>query len=106
VRRFDSCYRNIRLFTVDFDFPNVGSNGSTLQDFTTTESFPLGSHVIQWGFGSDASAIEDLQIQFKFIDTDTLRMGLVNPTGGAINGGVITTQFVVGEFNTDLEETI
>lgn len=106
MRRFDSCYRNVRLFSVAFDYPNVGSNGSLQQDFSTTESFPLGTHVIQFGFGSDATAIEDLQISFKFVDTDTLRMNLVNPTGGAIDGGVITTQFVTGEFNTDLAETI
>ncbi len=106
VRRLDTIYRNVRLFEVDFDFPNVGSNGSVQQDFTTTASFPLGSHIINWGFGSDATAIEDLQINFTFVDVDTLRMVLINPTGGAINGGIITTQFVTGEFNTDLIETI
>lgn len=99
-------YRNIRSFESTFDYPNVSSNGSVSQDFTTTASFPLGSHVIQWGFGGDATAIQDLNITFKFVDTDTLRMTLINPTGGAIDGGAILTQFVTGEFNSDLAETI
>jgi hypothetical protein len=106
MRRLDTCYRNIRLFSVDFDYPNVNSNSTVIQDFTTTAGFPLGTHILTWGFGSDATGIEDLLLQFKFVDVDTLRMTLTNNTGGAINAGVITTQFVTGEFNEDLEETI
>ena len=106
MRRLDTCYRNVRLFEIDFDYPNVGSNGTLSVDITTTASFPLGSHIVSWGFASDAQAIEDMIIQFILVDTDTLRMTLINPTGGAIDGGVITTQFLVGEFNTDLLETI
>lgn len=106
MRRLDTVYRNLRLFSVDFDYPNVLANGTVVQDFATTASFPLGTHILTWGFGSDATGIEDLTLQFKFVDVDTMRMTLTNNTGGAIDAGVITTQFVTGEFNTDLEETI
>jgi len=106
MRRLDTVYRNVRLFEVDFDYPNVVANGTVSQDFSTTASFPVGTHIIQWGFGEAAGVLEDLIIQFKFVDTDTLRMVLENPTGGAIDGGTILTQFVTGEFNTDLIETI
>ncbi len=106
MRRLDTVYRNIRSFEVDFDYPNVNSNGTVSQDFSTTQSFPVGTHIINWGFGEDAQSVEDLLIQFLFVDVDTLRMVLQNPTGGAIDGGQILTQFVTGEFNTDLVETI
>lgn len=106
MRRLDSVYRNIRSFEVDFDFPNVNSNSTVSQDFSTTATFPVGTHVIQWGFGEAAGVLEDLVIQFKFVAADTLRMVLNNPTGGSIDGGTILTQFVTGEFNTDLVETI
>lgn len=106
MRRLDTVYRNVRSFEVDFNYPNVGSNSTVSQDFTTTASFPVGTHIIQWGFGEAAGVLEDLLIQFKFVGTDTLRMVLTNGTGGAIDGGTILTQFVTGEFNTDLVETI
>lgn len=107
MRRFDSCYRNIRLYEVDIDFPNVVSNGSVSADIATTQSFPLGTHIITFGFNdADAVDIDDMMIQFYFVNVDTLRYTLFNPTGGAINPGIITCQFVVGEFNSDLLETI
>lgn len=106
MRRLDTVYRNLRLFSVDFDYPNVNSNSTVTQDFATTAGFPIGTHILTWGFGSDATGIEDLLLQFKFVDVDTLRMTLTNGTGGAIDAGVITTQFVTGEFNTALEETL
>lgn len=106
MRRMDTCYRNIRMFEVDIDFPNVNSNSTVSGDITTVESFPLGSHIMQYGFGSDATDIEDMILQFKFVAADTLRYTLQNPTGGAINPGIITTQFCIGEFNSDLVEAI
>lgn len=104
MRRLDTVYRNVRNFEVDIDFPNVGSNGTVSADVTTTQSFPLGTHILQWGFGSDASDIDDLLLQFKFVSVDTLRYTLQNPTGGAIDPGNITMQFCVGEFNSDIAE--
>lgn len=106
MRRLDSVYRNIRSFEVDFDYPLVNSNSSVSQDFSTTQTFPVGTHIIQWGFGEAAGNIEDLIIQFRFVDSNVLRLVLNNPTGGNIDGGTILTQFVTGEFNTDLVETI
>ena len=105
MRRLDTCYRNVRNFEVDIDFPNVNSNQTISGDVTTTQSFPLGTHILQFGFGSDATDIDDMIIQFKFVAVDTLRYTLQNPTGGAINPGLITCQFCVGEFNSDIAET-
>lgn len=107
MRRLDSVFRDVRSFqAVDVDFPNVVSNGSVSVDIPTTESFPLGTHLISWGFQTDASDIDDMQITMYFTDVDTLRVTLTNPTGGAINPGVITVNFVTGLFNEDLIETI
>ena len=106
MRRLDSVYRNIRMFEVDHDFPSVGSNSSVANDVTTALSFPLGTHVIQWGFGSDATSLQDLILQVAFVDTNTLRMILFNPTAGAVDPGLVTVQLVTGEFNSDLVEPI
>ncbi len=101
MRRLDTCYRNLRLFSVDFDYPNVNSNSTVFQDFVLTQTFPLGTHILTWGFGSDATGIEDMVLQFKFVDVDTMRMTLNNLTGGAIDAGVITPQFVTREFSRE-----
>lgn len=106
MRRFDTVFRNIRSFEVAVDFPNVNSNQTISNDVVTTESFPLGTHILSWGFGSDATDIDDMILQFYFVDTDTLRYTLQNPTGGAIDPGSIDVQFVTGEFNPDLVEPI
>lgn len=104
MRRLDTCYRNIRAFEFDIDLPNVVSNGTVSQDVTTTETFPLGTHVISWGVLSDATTLENLVVTFLFVDTDTLRVVLFNPTGGAIDPANITFQFLTGEFNSDLDQ--
>ena len=107
MRRLDTVFRNIKVFSgVAVDFPNVNSNGTVSGDVTTTASFPLGTALISWGFEVDASAIQDMQIQFIFVDADTLRFTLRNPTGGAIDAGSLDMFFVTGEINTDLSETI
>lgn len=105
MRRLDTCFRNIRAFEFDIDLPNVGSNSTVSQDVTTTESFPLGTHVISWGVSSDATSMQDLVATFLFVNTDTMRVTLNNLTAGAIDPGNITFQFLTGEFNSDLDQT-
>lgn len=107
MRRLDTVFRNVRVFSgVAVDFPSVNSNQTLSGDIATAASFPLGTALLAWGFESDASAIQDMQIQLIFINTDTLRWTLSNPTGGAIDAGALDMFFVTGEVNTDLSETI
>lgn len=106
MRRFDTVFRNIKVFQpISVDFPNVPSNGTVSGDVTTVTSFPLGTALIAWGFLEDASVIEDMQIQFIFINVDTLRFTLSNPTGGAIDAGALDMWFVTGELNPDIDDT-
>ncbi len=106
MRRFDTVFRNIKVFQpISVDFPNVIANGTVSGDITTVTSFPLGTALIAWGFLEDASVIEDMQIQFIFINTDTLRFTLSNPTGGAIDAGALDMWFVTGELNPDIDDT-
>jgi hypothetical protein len=106
MRRLDTVFRAIKVFQpVSVDFPDVPSNGTVSGDITTVTSFPLGTALLSWGFLEDASVIADMQIQFIFIDTDTLRFTLSNPTGGAINAGALDMFFVTGELNPDIDDT-
>jgi hypothetical protein len=106
VRRYDTVFRNIKVFQpVAVDFPNVNSNSTVSGNITTVTNFPLGTAVLSWGFLEDAGVIADMQIQFVFIDVDTLRFTLENPTGGAIDAGSLDMFFVTGELNTDIDDT-
>ena len=107
VRRFDTVFRNVRVFAgVAVDFPNVVANSTVSQNISTTASFPLGTALLAWGFETDATDLEDLQITFDFTAVDTLRVQLTNPTGGNIDPASHDMFFVTGEINTDLSETI
>ena len=106
MRRLDTVFRNIKTFQpVTVDFPNVGSVSTISGDITTVSSFPFGTALIAWGFLEDASVIADLQIQIIFINADTLRFTLSNPTAGAINAGPLDMWFVTGELNADIDDT-
>lgn len=106
MRRFDTVFRNIKVFQpVAVDFPNVNSNSTVSGDITTVTTFPFGTALIGWGFLEDAGVIQDMQIQFIFIDANTLRFTLENPTGGAIDAGSLDMWFVTGELNPDIDDT-
>lgn len=106
MRRFDTVFRNIKVFQpVSVNFPNVGSIATISGDITTVTNFPFGTALIAWGFLEDASIIQDLQIQFIFINADTLRFTLSNPTAGAIDAGALDMWFVTGELNADIDDT-
>lgn len=106
MRRFDSVFRNIKVFQpVSVDFPSVGSIATISGDIPTVTSFPFGTALIAWGFLEDASVIQDLQIQIIFINVDTLRFTLSNPTAGAIDAGALDMWFVTGELNPDIDDT-
>lgn len=107
MRRFDTCFRNIRVFSgVAVDFPNVGSNATVSATITTTATFPLGTAILSWGFESDATDLQDLQISIIFVNTSTLRFVLSNLTAGAIDPASHNMFFITGEVNTDLSETL
>ena len=106
MRRLDTVFRDIKVFQpVPVDFPSIGSVSTISGDIVTVTSFPLGTALIAWGFLEDASVIQDLQIQFIFINTNTLRFTLSNPTGGAIDPGSLDMWFVTGELNPDIDDT-
>ena len=106
MRRYDTIYRNVKVFQpVSVDFPIIGSNATVSGDLVTVTNFPLGTALLSWGFLEDAVIIEDMQIQFVFIDVDTLRFTLSNPTAGAINPGPLDMFFVTGELNPDIDDS-
>ncbi len=107
MRRLDTVFRNVRVFAgVAVDFPNVVANSTVTQNITTTASFPLGTAILAWGFETDATDLQDLQITILFTNTNNLRVQLTNPTGGNIDPASHDMFFVTGEVNTDLSETI
>ncbi len=102
MRRFDTVYQNVRVVRVTYDFPSVGPNSTVLSD-QTASGVALGTHIITWAPASDATEIDDLMLQFLVIATDTVRVTLTNPTGGAIDPGSIDLEFVAGEVNPNID---
>ena len=98
MRRFDTVFDNIQVGRVTYDFPNIIANSTVISDETLT-GVALGTHIISWAPASDATAIDDLLIQFLVIATNTLRVTLTNPTGGAIDPGSIDLEFVFSTVN-------
>lgn len=96
-----SMFSNLRVFQIDVDFPNVPSNGAASGDITAS-SVILGTHILSFSPVSDATDIDDLQITFLVVAAGLIRFTLSNPTGGAIDPGVITMQFFMADINQDL----
>ena len=85
----------------DIDLPNVNSNQTLTIDHAVTGP-ALGYHILHWTPTTDASDIDDMIINWLVVTDDEIRGVYQNPTGGAINPGIITFQFVLATLNPDL----
>lgn len=99
MRRLDTMFDGLGLIEGTYNFPSINSNQTVTDDITVT-GVQLGDMIISWTPSSDATEIEDLQIQFLIINTNTIRATLSNPTGGAIDPGAIDLIFFVGRPKT------
>lgn len=107
MRRFDTVFRNIRVYQTVIDFPNVNSNASVSVDVAVAAGLaPLGTEIIGFTPITDASSIDDMLVQIFVPLTDIVRFTLMNPSGGAVNADPITFRIVAGFVNPDLVEII
>lgn len=102
MRRLDTIFSAIAVHRPDVDFPNVGSNSTVSVDVPMVGAV-LGTHIISWTPLTDATDIEDLIIQFLVVTDDEVRITLQNPTGGAIDPGVITLEILFGQIRAVID---
>lgn len=104
MRRFDTVFRNIQVYTTTLDFPLVLSNSSQTIDIAVPNT-PLGTTVRLIPL-SDASSFDDMVLQANVVTANSIRFVMINPSAGAINPA--STDFAVwtGEINTDLATAI
>lgn len=106
MRRFDTVFRNIQVYTTTLDFPSVGSNGSETIDVPVPAgAAPLGTKVELIPL-SDASSFDDMVLQANVVTVDEIRFVMINPSSGAINPDSTDFAIWTGEINTDLASAI
>lgn len=100
--RLDTLFRNIEVHTITLDFPSVGSNGTEQIDAATPAgTVPLGT-IVQLVPLTDASSFDDMILQAKVVEVDSIRFIMHNPTSGAINPDSVDFALWHGTINTDL----
>jgi hypothetical protein len=106
VRRFDTVFRNIQVYTTTLDFPLVLSNSSqTIDVAVAAGAAPLGTTVRLIPL-SDASSFDDMVLQANVVVADSIRFVMINPSAGAINPAAVDFAIWTGEINTDLATPI
>lgn len=107
MRRFDTVFRNVRVYETTINFPSVGSNGSiSVNVATAVGAAPLGTEILGFTPITDASSIDDMIMQVFVPLADTIRFTLQNPSGGPIDPAAIDFRIVTGFVNPDLVEAI
>ena len=102
MRRLDTLFRNIRVFTVTLDFPSVGSQSSqTINAATPAGAAPLGT-IVNLIPLTDASSFDDMVLQANIVTADSIRFVMLNPTAGAIDPASVDFALWLGTINTDL----
>lgn len=102
MRRLDTLFRNIRVFTRTLDFPSVGSNGTeVINAATPAGAAPLGT-IVQFIPLTDASSFDDMILTANVVTADSIRFVMHNPTGGAIDPDSTDFAIWIGTINTDL----
>ncbi len=104
MRRFDTVFRNIQVYTTTLDFPLVLSNSSQTIDIGVSNT-PLGTTVRLIPL-SDASSFDDMVLQANVVVADSIRFVMINPSAGAINPDAVDFAIWTGEINTDLANAI
>lgn len=106
MRRFDTVFRNIQVYTITLDFPLVLSNSSqTIDADVAVGAAPLGT-VVRLIPLSDASSFDDMVVQANVVIADQIRFVMINPSSGAINPDSTDFAIWTGEINTDLATPI
>lgn len=106
MRRFDTVFRNIQVYTVTLDFPSVSSNGSEQIDVPVAAgAAPLGT-VVRMVPLTDASSFDDMVVQATVVTTDSIRFVMINPSSGGINPDSTEFGIWTGELNTDLASVL
>ena len=107
MRRFDTVFRDSRVYETTIDIPSIGSNASLFADVATgVGDAPLGTEIIGFAAITTAVTIDDLIIQVFVVAADTIRFTMFNPTAGAIDPDAIDFRVVTGFINPDLVEVI
>lgn len=104
MRRFDTVFRNIQVYTTTLDFPLVLSNSSQTIDIAVPNT-PLGTTVRLIPL-SDASSFDDMVLQANVVTANSIRFVMINPSAGAINPDATDFGIWTGEINTDLASAI
>lgn len=107
MRRFDTVFRDIQVFETTLNFPSIASNRSEFIDVATAVgAAPLGTEIISFAPITTATTLDDLIVQIMVVDTDLVRITMMNPTAGAIDPDAIDFRIVTGIANADLSVVI
>jgi hypothetical protein len=98
--RFDTMFRNSRLFTRTLGFPSVGSQQTQTIDVAAANT-PLGTIITLIPL-TDASSFDDMILQANVVTANSIRFVMSNPTAGAIIPTATDFAIIVGEINLDL----
>lgn len=105
VRRLDTVFRDIRVARPTFIFPSVNPNSTVSIDLTVV-GIEVGTHIISWIPVDDARAFDDLVIQWMCVNTDLVRVTMLNPTGMMISPGTLDCVFVLGVMKEGVIATV
>jgi len=105
VRRLDTVFRDIRVARQTFDFPNVNPNSSLCIDLVAT-GLEVSTNILCWAPVETALTFDDLMLQWLCLDTDLIRVTMINPTGMMISPGTIELVFVFGVVKDEVVDTV
>ena len=95
MRRLDTIFRDIKVARPTLNFPSVNPNSTVSVDLAAV-GIDVSDQILCWTPVDDARAFDDLVVQWMCVNTDLLRVTMVNPSGMMISPGVLDCIFVLG----------